>query len=360
MRNWKEGSQYKRILPHLRAKDTLTMPEIATGAFRLQRGGETYKIRYLENKGDWESMECAHGLLARGFKIPKICDIQKLDNNNGIAFIEWIEGETALEYRNRTNKLPEEFYHKLGRYIAKMHCEMTDGTYISSLAWWPRNMIITDNLEPIFIDLNKLYYTDFPECFTIKAIVAETPTVSKEQVDAFLAGYREIRKYDLEKIFAKYYSLFKIDYDVYLYRKLFLTGEKRFWEEWNKMNLPQVMDGTYVLDIDYGSGMFSLECALRGAKRVFAYSAQYVNIGRAHHRMSDIGKLLSVYHGFTENNLLYKHTDTDTEWFKKAHIQDTLRYILNKKYDLAFAPLSRKEELNSILTSISGEVRWKV
>ena len=343
MLNWQESNEYKRIKKYLKSTDEIDMPVMSTQAFKVKRDGVVYKVRLLENSADWEAIECARELLEKNFDIPDICNVEKCSDNKSLAFVEWIEGETAREYREIKGRLPEEFYYNLGLYAAKMHNLIFDGRYISVLAWWPRNFIITKDLKVILIDINKLYYTDFPECFLIKGIIAETPSVDKSQANAFLKGYRELRPFNISTILSKYYSLFDFPKEVLQI----------------PVDLPHDMSGMYVVEIDYKRGELPLECALRGAKRVFAYGSQYVNIGRCHHRMSDIGKLLSVSHGFTEESLLYKHHDTTTDWFKYDHFKENLKYIPRGRYDIVFAPRQRKEELEPILKPIADRIYWR-
>jgi len=335
MNNWKNSNIYKITKKALRSGEEITMPHIATGAFKLISEGKLYKLQLRANDYEKEALRLHKLLLSRGWNLPRVMEIRKVDGHL-FTVVEWWGGETGLEARDRTGKLPDDYYYKLGQWVSKLHNETEGGRHIAMLNYWPRNTLIRPSGEVIGLDLNKLYLTDFPECFTIKYIVAETPSVSKSQREAFLKGYRENREWDYKRIIRKYLSKFRIYHDVYLDGKLFYKGARPVKDRLEMMKLPEDMSNMYVLDLGYANGMFSLECAQRGAK-VYACDSNYKNIGPAHHRISDIAKLIAVYHGFTEEQLLYKHIDINTDNFMEKHIPNKLNHLPNKKYDIVFA-----------------------
>lgn len=341
MKNWRESNEYQRVIPAVKHGEAVLMsPEMSTGAFQLidlAKPKKPYKLQLRHNDWQKEALRIHQELLKRGWDIPKIKDIRHI-NGQVFTLVEWWEGEDALERRNRIRRLPLDYYHKLGDWMGRLHNEKIDGKNVSVLNCWPRNTLIRPDESVLYIDLNKLYLTDFPEAFTVKGIVAETPTVSRDQAEAFLESYRKHRTYDFKRIFKWYLENVSTKYhDFWFDGEILVKGATSFKDRLEVMNLPADMSGMDILDLGYGEGMFSLACAQRGTRRVFAYDNCYQNHGPGHFRMSDLGKLLSVSHGFTENTLLYKHTDINTAWFINQHIPDSLRYLPKKKYDIVLA-----------------------
>lgn len=337
MKNWQNSDEFKRIQAGMLQGEKITMPDIATGAFKLIKDGKPYKLQLRDGQYEIESLRIHKKLLGMGWDLPKIEEIRNI-NGKIFTLTEWIPGETGLELRERLGRLPEDYYYKLGVWISNLHNTKIDGLNVSVLNYWPRNTLIREDGSIIYLDLNKLYLTSFPEAFIEKCIVAETPSVDLQQASAFLRGYRTNRDYDFKKIIKWHIeNIFRQYHDIYLDGELFYKGARPFIKRWEMMNLPLDMKDFYVLDLGYAGGMFSLECAKRGAKRIYACDNWYKNIGPAHHRLSDMGKLISVYHGFTEDTLVYKHIDINTDSFIENHIPDTLNYIPKKKYDIVFA-----------------------
>jgi len=347
MENWRESNEFRLIQPVIRPGDEIDMPWIATGAFKIKRAGRTMKLKRMSGQWELESVEIHKFLKENGWVeeglIPDILAEEQIGNDLFVYF-EWLEGETGREYG--VEKLPEDYYYDLGELAGKLHNTIYKGQSIATLNWWPRNVLMRPNNTLTWIDCSKFYKTNFPECFNIKCIVAETSSVSKPKADAFLEGYRRFRKWDDKEILRKYLELFRQYHDIYVDGELFKAGPRPVKKRLEMMELPSDMSGMYVLDLGYGDGMFSLECALRGAKRVSAIDNRYVNIGPAHHSFSDIGNLMAVHHGFTEETLLYKHMDINTNWFIEEYIPDSLRYIPKKKYDIIFA-LAIVDHLNN-------------
>ncbi len=342
MRNWRESDEYKKIKLALRPGEVVDMPAIATGAFKLVIDGVPYKLQLRHNAKELEALHIHQEILKLGWDLPKIKSIRIIDTIDGRKHIytltEWWEGVTGLEYRERCGRIPESFYEKLGHWVGKLHDVVIDGKHISVLNYWPRNCLIRDNGDVVYLDLNKLYFTEHRTSWFEKCIVSETPTVDRKQANAFLATYRQHHEYDYKKVLKWYLENVSENWhDVIIDGKPFFPGKSSFLKRWNDLNLPVDLSGKCVLDLGYGNGMFALEAAKRGAKRVYAIDNRFVNIGHQHYRMSDYGKLLCVYHGYNENNLLYKHMDMDTDWFIFNHMKEDLAYLPDKKWDIVFA-----------------------
>ncbi len=337
MKNWKESGEYKRAQAGLITGETITMPDIATGAFLLEKNGKKYKFQLRHNEYEKEALYIHQKLLAMGWDLPKIVETREIDGQT-YTLTDWWEGKTGLELRNDLGKLPLNYYKGLGDWVGKLHTTKVDGKSISVNNYWPRNTLITTRGQIIYLDLNKLYFTEYVQARIEECIVAETPTVNREQANAFLSAYREHRPYCIKDILNWHLdNLSENWHDVWIDGELFYKGKTNFQERWRDLNLPESFKGMYVLDLGYGNGMFALEAAKRGAERVYAIDDRNRSIKMQRHRMSDYGKLLSVYHGFTEWDLLYKHMSVNTEWFIEKHMPDSLRYLPKKKYDLVFA-----------------------
>lgn len=362
MLNWRNSDEYKRILPALRPGEEVDMPDIATGAFKVGN----MKLQLRHNQYELEALEIHKKLLAMGWDLPQIKEVRKASGNL-YTFVEWWEGETGLELRERVKKIPLDYYRKLGHWVGKLHTTKVDGKSVSVLNYWPRNTLIRPDGSVVYIDLNKLYYTDYVQARIEECIVAETPTVSRDQAEAFLSTYREHLPYDPKEIFRWHLkNLAENWHSVYLDGELFYEGKTDFRQRWAALNLPEDFSGLYVLDLGYGEGMFALEAAKRGAKRVYAIDNRNMSVGQQRYRMSDYGKLLSVYHGFDENRLLYKHMDIDTDWFIDKHMIEDLNYIPDKKWDIVFAlnitkhlKPEKQEKFENMLPNIGKRVVYE-
>jgi 2-polyprenyl-3-methyl-5-hydroxy-6-metoxy-1,4-benzoquinol methylase len=269
--------------------------------------------------------------------LPKIVE-KRIIEDNLFTLTEWLEGETGEELLKRVGRIPEDFYFKLGDFAGKLHNEKILNQKVSVMNYWPRNVLIKPDGKLVYIDLNKLYYTEYQQGFIDKSVIAETPTIDRSQANAFLSGYRQHKEYDIKQILKWHLDhVSEHWHSVYMDGHIFYEGKTDFYSRLEKLNIPEDLTGKYVLDLGYAEGMFALECAKRGATRVYAIDNRYINIRNANYRISDYGKLLCVYHGYTEDNLLFKHMDINNRWFIDVHMTDTLNYIPKHKWDIVFA-----------------------
>ncbi len=363
MKNWRNSDELKRVMPGVKEGETIDMPRIATGAFILTKpDGSKYKFQLRHNEWEKEALAIHQELLKMGWDLPKIVEIRNVDDKT-YTLIEWWDGVTGLELRQQLGKLSNEYYYKLGHWVGKLHTTKVNGKSISVLNYWPRNTLIRPDGRIVYLDLNKLYYNDYVQARMEECIISETPTVSRGQAEAFLSTYRQHLPYDYKVIFKWHLdNLSENWHDVWLDGKLFYKGKTDFKKRWAALDLPESFEGLYVLDLGYGNGMFALEAAKCGAKRVYAIDNRNKSVGQQRYRMSDYGKLLSVYHGFDERTLLYKHMDIDTDWFIDKHMVEDLKYLPDQKWDIVFAldiidyiPKDKQEKFKKMLVNISKE-----
>ena len=333
MLNWIDNNEHNYVKPALRPGDVLNMPEIGTGAFTLIRDGVKMKLRYIRNQYEQDALDIHQELLRRGWKLPKVLLVEEIDGKK-FSYVEWVEGDTFWELYHMDNKLTEGDFYGLGLWAGKLNNEEINGQHISVLNYFHKNCFKDSHGNISVIDLNKLYYTDFPEAFIEKYVITED-IVTFSQRDAFLSGYRTQREYDMKKVIKWHFeNVSTKDHDILSFRKPFLEGERNTLKMLEFMDLPKDMSGFNVLDLGCSCGMFSLECSFRGAKYVYGVDVQHTNIGTRHHRLSDMNKLTAYFHGYDGRDLHFKHVDIDSDWFIEEHIP---KMVKDKgKFDIIF------------------------
>ena len=332
MLNWENNNEHNLIKPAVRQNDILTMPEIGTGAFTLVRENVKSKLRFIRNDYEQDALSIHQELLKRGWNLPKILEIEEIDGKR-FTYVEWVEGKTFWELYHE-NALTDEDFYKLGEWAGKLNNEVINDKNVSVLNYFHKNCFKDKNGNVSVIDLNKLYYTDFPEAFIEKYVITED-IVTFPQREAFLRGYRNHREYSMQNVIKWHFeNVCDKEQDILLDGKVFIQGKRNTLKRIEFMDLPKDMTGFNVLDIGYSGGMFALECAKRGAKYVYAVDSVHTNIGTRHHRLSDMGKLIAYYHGFDGRDLHFKHVDIDSNWFINEHIP---RMVSEKgKFDIIF------------------------
>lgn len=350
MLNWKECGEWKKFKDVIRPDDEVSMPEIATEAFKLTRGGIPYKVRLLNNEHKLQAYSIHEFLYNQGWTdLPKPCGIEEV-NGKKFSFVEWLEGKTFWELFYEKALTTDDFY-EFGLWLGRLNQVKYEGMNISFLNYFHKNIFKKANGDIQYLDLNKAYLTDSPFNFIDKYIITED-IVTFPQRDAFLAGYRANSPYDIEKVIAWHYQKVYTKYhDIYLHGELFFKGSRGVQDRLKLMALPKNLKGKRVLDLGCSGGSFSLECALRGAEYVYGVDTEHKNIKRGptecHHRLSDMTKLIAYFHGFDGRDLHFKHIEIDSDWFIDTHIGDS-----GKKWDIIFCmalmghiSLERKEKL---------------
>lgn len=374
-----EQEEYKKVEHKLKEFDTHEF--VGTGAWKVTKGGNTLKLRFLEKVDG--ATELHKVLLKDRVIVPEILKIDT-DDKGSYKITEWWPGVTFRELIDK-NKIEPYHYGELGFFAAIVGSIEGGMKTLGFENYLPKNLLHCEAGEvknekrtvSIVCDLNKLMASFFPENTIIRYILTEdlvdSPTKTFTLRNEFLEGYRIVKQFDLRNVLRKQvgYCTDK-NRDIYVIPELMselpehgkpgktgysitdvtrrelihvgkddVVGKITNLEE---QGLPKDLTGKEVLELNFNAGMISFECMLRGASYVYGCDVyhQQEEGSREIFKASDIGKFIAYLHGFDGRDLHYKYINTDS-----LHFVDHLKNM-NRTFDYII--------LNDVRESMSPEV----